>query len=126
MLVHRVMLAPETLLRLKIRTTRTARTPRLEVPGRSLGAARARPPVPRGALDEICAKLGRTWVVASEDLDLSLGLGVMESVDAATDAMTAATDQMEIQQCQGEIVSQPAVGNLEAAIAAARSVDLLI
>ena len=73
------------------------------------------------ALDDTCAKLGRTWAVAADGLGTSLSLAVMESIRSATDAMTAATDQMKIEQCQGEIVSQAAEGNYEAAVASAKA-----
>jgi hypothetical protein len=73
------------------------------------------------ALDQTCAKLGRTWAVAAKDLHSSLGLAVMDAVNSATAAMKAATDQMEIEQCKGEIVTKTAEGNYEAALAAAQA-----
>ena len=73
------------------------------------------------ALDDTCAKLGRTWAVAADGLGIALALAAMESVGSATDAMAAATGQMKIEQCQGEIVSKSLEGNYEAAVAAAEA-----
>ena len=73
------------------------------------------------ALDDTCAKLGRTWAVAADGLGISLALAAMESVGSAMDAMTAATDQMKIEQCQGEIVSLTAEGSLYAAYGSAEA-----
>lgn len=72
-------------------------------------------------LDVTCAKLGRTWAVAADGLRSSLTLAVMENVNSATDAMVAATEQMKIEQCEGEAVDQALIGNLEAALAAAHA-----
>lgn len=73
------------------------------------------------ALDETCAKLGRTWAVAADGLHSSLTLAVMENVNSKTDAMVAATEQMKIEQCEGEIVTKTLEGNYEAALAAAQA-----
>ena len=73
------------------------------------------------ALDQTCAKLGRTWAVAADGLDSSLILAVMDTVNAKTDAMVAATEQMKIEQCEGEIVTKALEGNYEAALAAAQA-----
>lgn len=73
------------------------------------------------ALDETCAKLGRTWAVAADGLDSSLILAVMDEVNAKTDAMVAATEQMKIEQCEGEIVTKALEGNYEAALPAAQA-----
>jgi hypothetical protein len=68
------------------------------------------------AQDETCAKLGRTWAVAADGLHSSLTLAAMDSVDSTFDAMTAATDQMKIEQCEGDIVLRTAEGNFEASL----------
>jgi len=73
------------------------------------------------ALDATCAKLGRTWAVAADGLHSSLTLAAMGNVDTATAAMSAATDEMKIEQCEGEIVDQALMGNYEAALAAAEA-----
>jgi hypothetical protein len=45
----------------------------------------------------------------------------MDSVNAATDAMATASDQMKIEQCEGEMVDKALEGNYEAAVAAAEA-----
>ncbi len=72
-----------------------------------------------GALDETCAKLARTWAVKAGGLRSGLYLLVDRvSVDVA--AMTDATDQMEIEGCEGDAVSTALRGNYEAALAVAK------
>jgi hypothetical protein len=70
------------------------------------------------ALDQTCAKIARTWAVAADKLHTSLTLADMDSVDSTTGAMRAASDQMKIEQCEGEMVDKALEGNYVAAVAA--------
>lgn len=63
--------------------------------------------------EETCVKLGRTWLVDAKKLVTNLYLAV--PVDDSTSAMTDATEQMEIEGCEGEIQDAATEGNYEAA-----------
>lgn len=82
-------------------------------------AASASPSVDT-ALKTTCDKLGRTWAVQAEKLVTKLYLAL--PTKEFTDAMTEATDQMDIEGCEGPAVDAALMGNYEAAVAAAKIV----
>lgn len=67
---------------------------------------------------DACTRLARTWAVTARALDTALLLMVEDRINGATDAMKAATDEMEIEGCTGPVRESATMGNYQASVAA--------
>lgn len=68
--------------------------------------------------NQACNRLGRTWAVQAEKLVTKLYVAL--PVTQVTDAMTSATDQMDIEGCTGEVVDLALDGNYRAVLASTK------
>lgn len=69
---------------------------------------------------ETCDKLARAWAVKAEKLLGPLYLALPEKASTLTSAMTDATDQMDIEACDGPAVALALRANYEASVVSAQ------
>lgn len=70
--------------------------------------------------NQSCSRTVRTWLVKAKNLNTELSLGLFEKAQSLLDAMTAATEQLEIEQCNGPYREPALRGNYQAALSISR------